>query len=78
MAVTTTIVDRGMETDISSMIQTLLCEEGYSAEEAIAGLASAIVDFSILTAKPSTALDEAVDIMYEEEAIYDDDSDDDG
>lgn len=66
------ILNRGVETDLSNQLQEFITEGGYSPEEAIAGLASAIVDLSLMTDDASTALDEAVDILYEDEDDFDD------
>ena len=59
----TKILDRGNESSVADDVMEILAERGYSVEEAIPGLVSAIVDLAFSSSNPEQVLDEAADLL---------------
>ena len=59
----TKILDRGNESSVADDVMEILAERGYSVEEAIPGLISAIVDLAFSSSNPEQVLDEAADLL---------------
>lgn len=61
------LLDKFSQQTVADIVIEAIEEGGFSPEEAIPGLVSAILDFAGLTADPEQALDEAANLLADGE-----------